>query len=124
MSLHKATLFIGVATALITPFRNGEIDYPAFGDLIDRQLEHGVSALLVAGTTGESATLCLDEVHRLTAFAKERIGGRVPLLAGCGSNSTQHALALADATCDAGADALLAVTPYYCKASDIGLLLH
>ena len=124
MSLHKATLFTGVATALITPFSDGEIDYKAFGDLIDRQIDAGVSALLVAGTTGECATLSPEEMHRLTVFAKKRINGRVPLLAGCGSNSTQHAVMLAELACDAGADALLAVTPYYCKASDRGLLLH
>ena len=124
MSLHKPTLFTGVATALITPFLNGEIDYAAFGDLIDKQIEAGVGALLVAGTTGESATLTLQEHYDLTAFAKTRISGRVPLLAGCGSNSTAHALSLAHAACDAGADALLAVTPYYNKASDRGLILH
>ncbi len=124
MSLHKATLFHGVATALITPFSKGSIDYAAFGELIDRQIDAGVSALLVAGTTGECATLTLEEVHQLTAFAKKRINGRVPLLTGCGSNSTQHAIDLSDAACDAGADALLVVTPYYCKASDRGLLLH
>ena len=124
MSLHKATLFKGVATALITPFSKGEIDYNAFGDLIEHQIESGVSALLVAGTTGECATLSLEEVHRLTSFAKQQIDGRIPLLTGCGSNSTQHAVALAKAACDAGADALLSVTPYYSKASDRGLLLH
>ena len=124
MSLHKATLFTGVATALITPFSKGEIDYRAFGELIEQQIAADVSALLVGGSTGECATLTLDEVHKLTAFAKERIGGRVPLLVGCGSNSTKHATELAEAACSGGADALLAVTPYYCKASDRGLLLH
>ena len=124
MSLHKATLFTGVATALITPFSNSEIDYAAFGELIDHQIESDVSALLVAGTTGECATLSVEEIYRLTSFAKKRICGRVPLLAGCGSNSTQHAIHLAEAVCEAGADALLVVTPYYCKASDRGLLLH
>lgn len=124
MSLHKPTIFMGVATALITPFLKGEIDYAALGELIDRQIDAGVSALLVAGTTGESATLTVREHYELTAFAKERIGGRVPLLAGCGSNSTSHAQELAKAACEAGADALLAVTPYYNKASDTGLLMH
>lgn len=124
MSLHKPTLFTGVATALITPFANGEIDYAALGKLIDLQLEANVSALLVAGTTGESATLTLSELYNLTAFAKARIGGRVPLLAGCGSNSTAHAIELAKTATDAGADGLLAVTPYYNKASDRGLLAH
>ena len=124
MSLHKATLFTGVATALITPFSKGEIDYGAFAELIEQQIDAGVSALLVGGSTGECATLTPDELHTLTAFAKEVIGNRIPLLAGCGSNSTQHAIELAESVSDAGADALLVVTPYYCKASDRGLILH
>lgn len=124
MSLRKPTVFCGVATALPTPFREGEIDYEALGEMIEAQLSAGVCALLVAGTTGESATLTLPEHHALIAYAKRHIQGRVPLLAGCGSNSTAHALELADSACEAGADALLAVTPYYNKASDRGLLLH
>ena len=124
MSLHKPTVFSGAATALITPFANGRMDFEALERLIELQIASGVNALLVAGTTGESATLTLEEHRELTAFAKERIGGRVPLLAGCGSNSTAHAIALADAVCEAGADALLAVTPYYNKATDAGLIAH
>lgn len=124
MSLHKTTIFTGTATALITPFLDGEIDYEALGNLIDIQIEAGVSALLVAGTTGESATISTRELHELVAYAKKRIGNRVPLLAGCGSNSTSHAIELAQSAADGGADALLAVTPYYNKASDRGLLLH
>lgn len=124
MSLHKPTVFKGVATALITPFRGGEIDYDTLGKLIDIQLQADVSALLVAGTTGESSTLHEKEHKELIAFAKKRIDGRVPLIAGCGSNSTSHAIKLAKNACEAGADALLAVTPYYNKASDHGIILH
>ena len=124
MSIHKPTLFNGVATALITPFRDGEIDFEAFGHLIECQIAAGVSALLVAGTTGENATLSDEEQHALVSFARKSIGNRVPLIAGCGSNSTEHAIRLASAACEAGADALLAVTPYYNKASDRGLVLH
>ena len=124
MSLHKPSLFTGIATALITPFRDGKIDFDAFGNLIERQINAGIDALLVAGTTGESATLTVNELFALTAFAKYRIHGRVPLLSGCGSNSTAHAIELAQAASEAGADGLLAVTPYYNKASDQGLLLH
>ncbi|MBQ8431300.1 MAG: 4-hydroxy-tetrahydrodipicolinate synthase [Clostridia bacterium] len=124
MSLHKPTLFHGVATALITPFRNGNVDYDAFAALIETQIAGGVDALVVAGTTGEGATLTYAEHHDLIAFAKERIGGRLPLLAGCGSNSTARAVELAQNACEAGADGLLAVTPYYNKASHQGLLLH
>lgn len=124
MSLHKPTLFTGVATALITPFSGGEIDYESLGALIDMQIAANADAILVAGTTGESATLTVQELFSLVAFSKERINGRVPLLAGCGSNSTAHAIELAKTACDAGADGLLAVTPYYNKASDRGLLAH
>lgn len=124
MSLHKPTVFYGVATALITPFRCGEIDYGALADLIEAQLAGGINALLIAGTTGEASTLDYGEHHDLIAFAKERIGGRVPLLAGCGSNCTSRAVELAKSACEAGADALLAVTPYYNKATHRGLIYH
>ena len=124
MSLHKITVFTGAATALITPLLGGEIDYDAFGNLIDLQIDAGIGALLVAGTTGESATLRRGEFAKLIAYAKARIDGRVPLLVGCGSNSTEHTLELSDIACREGADALLAVTPYYNKASDRGILLH
>lgn len=124
MSIQKQTVFTGVATALITPFRDGEIDYDAFSDLIENQIASGVSALLVSGTTGESPTLSYAEHAELIAFAKKRIGGRVPLLAGCGSNCTANAILLAKNACEAGADALLAVTPYYNKSTERGIVLH
>ena len=124
MSLCKPTVFTGVATALITPFSGGVIDYPALEAMIESQISSGVSALLVAGTTGESATLTVAEHRELVAFSKERIAGRVPLLAGCGSNSTHHAVELTKAVCEAGADAVLAVTPYYNKSNDRGILAH
>lgn len=124
MSLCKPTVFTGVATALLTPFSEGEIDYAALRELIEMQIDGGVSAILVAGTTGESATLSTEEHYALVRFAKQCIRGRVPLLAGCGSNSTAHALELVQAVCEGGADALLAVTPYYNKTNDRGILLH
>lgn len=124
MSLHKPTVFKGAATALITPFRDGKIDYDALEQLIETQIQSGISALLVAGTTGESAALSFSEHGDLVSFAKDRIGGRVPLLAGCGSNCTDRACELARIACSSGADALLAVTPYYNKTSDRGILLH
>ena len=124
MSIQKPTVFTGVATALITPFRDGVIDYHALSNLIEIQICSGISALLVAGTTGESPTLSYAEHMELIAFAKKQIGGRVPLLAGCGSNSTANAIQLAKNACEAGADALLAVTPYYNKASERGIVLH
>ena len=124
MSFVKPTVFQGIATALITPLRNGRIDCEALSALIEMQIQGGVDAILVAGTTGESSTLSFDEHGELVSLAKEYIRGRVPLLAGCGSNCTSRACELARIACDAGADGLLAVTPYYNKASDDGLLLH
>lgn len=124
MSLEKITVFTGAATALITPFRGGEIDFDALGGLIDRQIEAGISAILVAGTTGECATLREGELFKLVSYAKEHIKNRVPLLSGCGSNSTERACALAKAACEGGADALLAVTPYYNKTSERGIITH
>lgn len=124
MSLYKMTPFTGVATALVTPFSGGEIDYEAFAALIEAQIAGDARAILVAGTTGESATLSDKEYFELVSFAKQQIGGRLPLLAGCGSNSTAHAVHLAELVSEAGADVLLAVTPYYNKASDRGLVEH
>ncbi len=124
MSLAKQTVFKGVATALITPFYKGAIDYEALQNMIELQIGSGVSALLLAGTTGEGTTLTTDEYAALIALAKRQIDGRVPLLAGCGANSTAHALERTAAVCEGGADALLAVTPYYNKTNDRGILLH
>ena len=124
MSFDKPTLFTGAATALITPFLGGAVDYEALGNMIDAQIEDGINAILVAGTTGEGSTLSLAECAEVTRFARVRIEGRVPLLAGCGSNCTAHAVELAHALSQAGADALLAVTPYYNKTTDIGILAH
>lgn len=124
MSLHKPTVFTGAATALITPFREGTLDRDALEGLIERQIAGGISAILVAGTTGESATLDFDEHRDLIKVAHEIIGTRVPLLAGCGSNCTARAVRLAELACAAGADALLCVTPYYNKAAARGIVAH
>ncbi len=124
MSLHKPTVFKGVATAIVTPFRSDSPDLPALDAMMERQIEGGVSALVLAGTTGEGSTLSFSELGNLVSHAREKIDGRVPLLVGCGSNCTDRACRLAEIACQAGADALLAVTPYYNKASDRGLLLH
>ena len=124
MSLRKQTVFTGIATALITPFSEGAIDYDSLGRMIELQIDAGISALLLCGTTGEASTLTVEEHHRIIRFAKEQIRGRVPLIGGCGSNSTSRALELARAVTDGGADAILAVTPYYNKTNDNGILLH
>ena len=124
MRNSKNALFTGVCTALITPFKNGEIDYPSLKKLIEFQIEQGVDALLVNGTTGESATLSECEKRELISFAVREVGGRVPLIAGTGSNSTQKTIHLSQFACDVGADAILVVTPYYNKASNEGLIEH
>ena len=124
MSIEKQTIFKGVCTALITPFYKGEIDYESLQSLIERQIDAGVGAILVAGTTGESPTLSVREHADLVSFAARQIGGRLPLLAGCGSNSTAHAIELAEAVAESGADALLAVTPYYNRTNDRGIVAH
>lgn len=119
---EKKTVFRGVATALITPFDANGIDYDAFGRLIDWQIEQGVNALVVAGTTGEAATLSDSEHRDAIAFAVKRARKRVPVIAGAGSNDTRYALDLVRCVCEAGADALLCVTPYYNKCTQAGLV--
>ncbi len=120
----KTSIFKGVCTALITPFREGEIDYPALKDLIEFQIASDIDALLINGTTGESATLSESEKRELIAFAVREVHGRAPVIAGTGSNDTKKALELSQYACDVGVDALLVVTPYYNKASASGLVLH
>ena len=124
MSLQKQTVFKGAATALITPFCKGTIDYDAWKIMIELQISSGIDALLVAGTTGEGSTLSVQEHYELVKFAKKIIRERVPLLAGCASNCTKKSIELSDAVCEGGADALLVVTPYYNKTNDKGILLH
>ncbi len=116
------TVFQGVATALITPFSGNGIDYEKFGALIDWQIESGVNALVVCGTTGEASTLTDDEHRDAIAYAVKRVNKRVPVIAGAGSNDTSYALDLAKCSCEAGADALLCVTPYYNKCTQNGLV--
>ena len=124
MSKQKQTLFRGAATALVTPFCDGRIDFEAFGRLIDRQIEQGIEALVVVGTTGESATLTEKEKIALIAYAAARVDGRVPLIAGSGCADTAHTMQLSREACAAGADALLVVTPYYNRPSQAGLYAH
>ena len=121
--MKKSSVFRGVATALITPMQaGGEIDYVAFGRLIDWQITSGVKALVIAGTTGEGSTLSDEEHRRVLEYAVERIQHRVPVIAATGSNDTDYALDLSRFACDIGADALLCVTPYYNKATQNGLI--
>lgn len=115
-------IFKGAATALITPTTEHGVDYEAFGKLIDWQIEQGIDALVIAGTTGEGATLTDSEHREVLRFAVERIAGRVPAIAGTGSNDTSYAIAMSRYACELGYDALLVVTPYYNKATQGGLI--
>lgn len=121
--MKKKTVFTGASCAVVTPFReDGEIDYEAFARIIDHQLCGGCSALTVCGTTGEAATLSDYEHFDVIRFARRQVGGRIPIIAGNGSNCTSHSIELAIAAKEAGCDALLTVTPYYNKANSRGLI--
>ncbi len=120
--MKKQTVFRGAATALITPLNASGVDYEAFGKLIDWQIAQGIDGLVIAGTTGEGATLTYQEHEECIRFAVERAAGRVPIIAGSGSNDTNRAITLSKFSCRAGADALLVVTPYYNKATQKGLI--
>lgn len=115
-------IFSGVATALITPFCQNGVDYESFGKLIDWQIDSGINALVVCGTTGESATLTKDEHKEILRFALKQIDGRVPAIAGTGSNSTAKAIEMTKYASDLGYDAALVVTPYYNKCTQKGLI--
>lgn len=117
----KNTIFTGAATALITPFKNGAIDYECFERILEQQITGGISALVVAGTTGEGSTLTDAEHREIIRFAVEKVAGRVPVIAGTGSNDTAYAIELSKFACKVGADGLLLVTPYYNKATQEGL---
>ena len=121
----KKTVFTGMATALVTPMTaDGSIDYEAFGRFIEFQIENGINALVVMGTTGENATIEYPEQKQIIRFAVEKTAGRVPVIAGTGTNNTEHVLANTKAACEVGADAILVVTPYYNKATQNGLIAH
>ena len=118
----KTQIFEGMATALITPLTENGFDYEAFGKLIDWQIEEGINALVICGTTGEASTLS-DEEHRdAIRFAVERANRRVPIIAGTGSNNTEYAIDLTRFACEVGVDGVLVVTPYYNKATQNGLI--
>ena len=118
------TSFRGSMTALVTPFKNGAVDEQAFRDLIDWQIARGTSGLVPVGTTGESPTLSHDEHHKVVEICIEQAKGRVPVVAGAGSNSTVEAIDLARHAEKAGADAVLVVTPYYNKPTQEGMYQH
>ncbi len=120
--MNKKVIFEGAATALITPTTETSVDYEKFGKLIDWQIEQGINALVVCGTSGESSTLTDAEHKAAISFAVERAAGRVPVVAGTGSNETAYAIELTKYACECGADGALVVTPYYNKATQNGLV--
>lgn len=117
-------MFSGSIPALVTPFRDGSLDEPAFRRLVDWQIEQGSSALVPCGTTGEAPTLTNAEHHRVIEICIEQAAGRVPVIAGCGSNDTQTALWHMQVAKELGADAALLVAPYYNRPSQAGLIAH
>ena len=120
----KQPFFTGACTALVTPFLGGKVNYPMMEQLLRRQIDAGIEAVVICGTTGESATLSDCEKLELFRRAKAYVGDSCLIIAGTGSNCTEHAAALSRAAEGAGADALLVVTPYYNKATPEGLLAH
>ncbi len=118
----KKPIFEGMATGIITPITENGIDYEAFGKLIDWQIEEGIDALVVCGTTGESSTLTDEEHREAIEFSVKHVNGRVPVIAGTGSNDTAYALDLTEFACSVGVDGVLVVTPYYNKATQNGLI--
>lgn len=121
---NKRLLFTGSACAVVTPFKDGEVDYAALGLLIDRQIAGGTAALVVCGTTGEAPSLSDEEYKAVVEYAVSRVTKRIPVIVGAGGASTRHAAKLGNIAAKAGADGLLTVTPYYVKASAEGLVRH
>ena len=118
----KNTVFTGAATAIVTPLTKDGIDYEQFGRLIDWQIEAGIDAIVAVGTTGEGSTLNDEEHKEAIKFCVEKVAGRVPVIAGTGSNDTAYAIDLTKYACEVGADAMLLVTPYYNKATQRGMI--
>lgn len=114
----------GSITALVTPFKNGQVDENAFAALVERQIEAGTHGLVPVGTTGESATLADEEHERVIRICIEAAAGRAPVIAGAGSNDTAYAISMAKRVAEIGADAVLAVTGYYNRPSQEGLIAH
>ena len=120
--MERRPIFTGAATALITPTTEAGVDYAALGRLIDWQIGKGIDALVIAGSTGEGKTLTIAEHKEVIRYSAERIAGRVPMIAGTGSNETSVSISMSQYACQAGADGLLVVTPYYIKATQNGLV--
>ena len=122
--IMKKKIFEGSGVALITPFNEHGINYNKFEELIEWHIAEGTDALIVCGTTGESATLPMDEHKALIKFCVEKVNGRIPVIAGAGSNDTRHAIGTSQFAESVGADGLLSVVPYYNKTTQKGLYAH
>ncbi len=121
----KNTIFTGMATAIVTPMHtDGSIDYEALGRFVEFQIGSGINGLVVMGTTGENATIEPEDQKKVIAYTVEKVAGRVPVIAGTGTNNTEHVLHNTRNACQVGADAILVVTPYYNKATQNGLVTH
>jgi len=120
----KTPVFTGSSVAVVTPFREGKVDYKKLGELIDFQIGAGTSAITINGTTGECSTMTLEESTAAIDFCVKHVNSRVKVIAGTGSNDTQSALFLSQAAEKSGADALMMVSPYYNKTSQRGLVKH
>lgn len=121
----KNTIFTGMATAIVTPMHtDGSIDYEALGRFVEFQIGSGINGLVVMGTTGENATIEPEDQKKVIAYTVEKVAGRVPVVAGTGTNNTEHVLHNTRNACQVGADAVLVVTPYYNKATQNGLVTH
>ncbi|MBP3285205.1 MAG: 4-hydroxy-tetrahydrodipicolinate synthase [Clostridia bacterium] len=120
----KKLIFEGSGVALVTPFTNDGVNYEVLEELIEFQIDNGTDAIIVCGTTGEPATMSDEEKHDVIRFTVEKVNGRVPVIAGTGSNSTRHSVELSMYAESVGADGLLIVTPYYNKTTQRGLVAH
>ena len=120
----KNTIFTGMATAIVTPMTADGIDYDALGRFLEFQIENGINAIVVMGTTGENATIEPADQAKVIEYTVKKVNHRVPVIAGTGTNNTEHVLANTRSACAVGADAILVVTPYYNKATQNGLIRH
>jgi len=120
----KHRIFTGMASAIVTPMTHNGIDYDALGRFLEFQIESGINGIVVMGTTGENATIEPEDQRKVIAYTVKKVAGRVPVIAGTGTNNTEHVLNNTRAACGEGADAILVVTPYYNKATQGGLITH
>lgn len=120
----KNTIFTGMATAIVTPMTKTGIDYEALGRFLEFQIENGINGIVVMGTTGENATIEPEDQKEVIRYTVEKVAKRVPVIAGTGTNNTEHVLHNTRNACEVGADAILVVTPYYNKATQNGLIKH